>query len=111
VIARLRVEYGDEELRRLACIRGSESRRCGPDVVRAFRKRIQSLRAATSEADLFALQSLGIERLDGDRDGVFSIRVNHHAWLTVTFRDGDDGGRVVTLHELVTIAEGSRHVH
>ncbi len=41
----------------------------GQAVVKAYRKRIQQIRAATDERTFYALKSLHFEKLKGDREG------------------------------------------
>lgn len=95
----MRVEYDDDDLRRLAEDPGFRPKRWGPDVIRAYRKKIQILHAATDERDLRALRSLRLERLSGDRAGTSSIRLNDQFRLILTFRT--ENGRVVVVLELV----------
>jgi len=45
-------------------------------VVRAFRKRMQVIRAAEDERAFYALKSLHFEQLKGDRDKQHSMRLN-----------------------------------
>jgi proteic killer suppression protein len=48
----------------------------GADVIRAFRKAMQAIRAATDERDFYALKGLHFEKLDGARSHQRSIRLN-----------------------------------
>jgi toxin HigB-1 len=68
-----------------------------PGVVKAFRVRMQSIRAADNENDLRALKSLHFEKLKGDRKGDYSIRLNKQFRLTFQIEEGDDGNRIVVL--------------
>lgn len=45
-------------------------------VVKAFRKRMQLVRAATDERDFSLMRSLNFERLKGKRQHQFSMRLN-----------------------------------
>jgi proteic killer suppression protein len=93
------VEYCDEVLRRLIEESDYRPKRWGVDVIRAYRKKIQLIRAATDERDLRAMRSLHLEQLSGDRQGTSSIRLNAQFRLILTFKT--DGGRVAVILELV----------
>lgn len=97
---RLRIEYGNEELCRLATQADYRPKKWGPDVIRAYRKKIQVLDAATNQMDLARMRSLNLEKLRGDRADQWSIRLNDQFRLIITFRTEVDGQLVVVL-ELV----------
>jgi proteic killer suppression protein len=46
------------------------------EVVKSYRKKVQVIRAATDERDLYAMKSLHFEKLKGDRSHQRSIRLN-----------------------------------
>jgi proteic killer suppression protein len=48
----------------------------GRDVVKAFRKRIQAIRAAIDERDLYAVRGNNFEKLKGNRSHQYSMRLN-----------------------------------
>ncbi|MCI9890159.1 type II toxin-antitoxin system RelE/ParE family toxin [Micrococcales bacterium 31B] len=93
----LRVDFADEDLRRLAEDATYAPRRWGADVVKAYRKKIQLLLAATDERDLYAMRSLRLERLKGNRVGTSSIRLNDQFRLIIKFETGDDGRKVIVI--------------
>jgi proteic killer suppression protein len=95
----LRVEYGDEELRRLAEELDYRPKRWGADVIRAYRKKIQLIMAARDERDLRAMKSLRLEQLSGNRAGKSSLRLNDQFRLVLTFKTTDE--RVAVILELV----------
>ncbi|GAB3464225.1 type II toxin-antitoxin system RelE/ParE family toxin [Actinophytocola sediminis] len=95
----MRVEYGDEELRRLTEDADFAPRRWGRDVVKAYRKTIQLILAAQDERDLYALRGLRLEKLRGDRAGQHSMRLNDQFRLIATFKT--DGDRIAVIIELV----------
>ncbi|WP_225755212.1 type II toxin-antitoxin system RelE/ParE family toxin [Actinotalea sp. Marseille-Q4924] len=96
----MRIEFGDEFLRRLACDPDFVPARWSREIVRAYRKKVQVLAAATDDRDLRAMRSLRLERLEGDRAGTYSIRVNSQYRLILDLRtEGSD--RVVEILELV----------
>ena len=65
----MRIVFEDDDLRRLAEDPSYTQRRWGPDLVKAYRKKIQVLLAAIDERDLRALRPLHLERLSGRRAG------------------------------------------
>jgi len=96
----VKIEYGDEELRRLAEEADFRPKQGGRDLVVAYRKKIQVLDSAMDERDLRAMRSLNLEKLKGDRAGQYSVRLNDQFRLILTFHTEDDG-RVVVVLELV----------
>lgn len=90
------LEFEDEDLENLAYTPGYRTKRWPPEVSRAYQRRIQQLRAATSEQDLRALKSLHLEKLKGDTwQGCSSIRINKKYRLIPRFVTRD--------HERVTV--------
>lgn len=96
----MKIEYGDEDLRRLAEEADFRPRQWGRDLVVAYRKKIYVLASALDERDLRAMRSLNLEKLKGDRAGQYSVRLNDQFRLILTFHTVDDG-RVVVVLELV----------
>lgn len=96
----MKIEYDDEDLRRLAEEADFRPKQWGRDVVVAYRKKVQLIDAAEDERDLYATRSLNLEKLKGDRSGHYSIRLNDQFRLILTFRTDDDG-RVAVVIELV----------
>lgn len=91
------IEYADDDLRRLAEDSGFRVKRWGPDVTKAYRKKIQLIGSALDERDLLALRSLNLEKLKGDRADQCSIRLNDQFRLILTFRTEPDGRVAVVL--------------
>ena len=54
-------------------------------VVTAFRKRMQTIRAATDERDFYAMKSLHFEKLKGNRSHPYSMRLNDQWRLIIEF--------------------------
>lgn len=54
-------------------------------VVKAYRMRLQQLRAARDERDFYALKSLHFEKLKGDRKHQHSMRLNKQFRLVLEF--------------------------
>lgn len=55
-------------------------------VVKAYRKRMQQIRAASDERTFYALRSLNFEKLTRDREGQHSMRLNKQWRLIVELR-------------------------
>jgi len=61
-----------------------------PALVKSFRFRMQGLRSASDERDLYAIKSWRFEKLKGDRQGQYSIRLNDQFRLILEMvRDGE----------------------
>lgn len=96
----MQIEYGDEDLRRLAEDPDYAPRQWSRDLVRVYRKKVQLLGAAKGERDLRQLRGLRLKDLSGKRAGTSSIRLNDQYRLVLRFRT-DPAGRVVIVLELV----------
>jgi len=66
-------------------------------IVKAFRKRLQLIRAAVDERAFYAMKSLHYERLKGDREGQSSMRLNDQWRLILRISQTEDGRRVVIV--------------
>ena len=89
------VRHADRKLERLefeASFRGG----FGPDLVKAFRRRMQFIRDAADETDFYALKSLHYEKLKGSRSHQRSMRLNDQFRLILEMED-DPAGRVVVV--------------
>jgi proteic killer suppression protein len=93
------VEFDDENLDRLETD-ASFSAGFSQEVVTAYRKRMQQIRAASDERVFYQLKSLHFERLKGNREGQQSIRLNAQWRLIVQLR-GKHPCKVVGIVEIV----------
>ena len=66
-------------------------------LVKAFRKRLQFIRAALDERAFYAMKSLHYEKLKGDLAGQRSMRLNDQWRLVLRVQQRDDGKRVVII--------------
>src|SRR5205814_1935924 len=66
-------------------------------IVRAFRKRLQFIRAATDERDFFAMRSLRFEKLKGARSHQYSMRLNDQWRLILEIRPAQPKNLVVVV--------------
>ena len=96
----MRIQFEDDDLRRLYTEADFHMPGMGPDVVKHFRRKMAIVDAAVDERDLRAMRSLRLEKLVGDRAGQHSIRLNDQWRLIVRF-ETDDDGRVAMIIEVV----------
>lgn len=66
-------------------------------IVRAFRKRLQSIRSATDERDLYALKGNRFEKLKGDRSHQHSLRLNDQMRLIVEIVSATPKNRILII--------------
>lgn len=66
-------------------------------VVRAYRKRIAFIRAATDERDFYSMKSLHFEKLKGNRIGQCSMRLNDQWRLILEFVTNKNGKIAVVV--------------
>jgi len=70
----------------------------GDAIVKAYRKRMQQIRAATDERTFYSHRALRFEKLQGKRDGQHSMRLNDQWRLILELRSG-------TLNKTVHVVE------
>lgn len=90
------VEFEDAALRRLereASFTGGYE----PGVVKAFRKRMQLIRAAIDERAFRAMKSLHYEKLKGELEGYNSMRLNDQWRFLLRLVQKSDGKLVVIV--------------
>jgi proteic killer suppression protein len=89
------VAFGDDDLDRLETD-GKFDAGFSPGVVKAFRKRMWTIRSAVDERLFYAMKSLHFEKLKGDRDGQYSMRLNDQWRLILSF-DGKAPNKTVVV--------------
>lgn len=89
----MEVRFKDKNLARLET---EEQGGLDQAIVRAFRKRMQQIRAAPDERTFYALKSLHFEELKGDREGQRSMRLNDKMRLTMEF-EGKGTDKIVVI--------------
>jgi len=67
-----------------------------PGVVRAFRKRMQLIRAAPDERVFYEWKSLHFEKLKGDRSHQHSVRLNDQWRLIIEF-EGEAPNKTIVI--------------
>lgn len=71
------------------------------EIVKAFRKRMQIIRAAVDERDLYAVRGNRFEKLKGDRSHQHSLRLNDQMRLVVEIVSGSPKNklRIVSIED------------
>jgi proteic killer suppression protein len=92
----MRVEFDDPDLDRLETDPDFTAGR-GTEVVRGFRKVMQSIRAAPDERTLYALRGLRFEKLKGRRKHQHSLRINDQWRLIVELRGSGTERRIAIV--------------
>jgi proteic killer suppression protein len=93
------VEFDDENLDRLETD-AQYTAELSQEVVRAYRKRMQQIRAFLDERDFYAAKALHFEKLKGNRAGQHSIRLNMQWRLILEIR-GDRPCKIIGIVEIV----------
>ena len=91
----MEIAFADKSLERLETD-ADYSAGFGDAVVRAYRKRLQQIRAATDERAFYALRSLHFEKLKGDRKTERSMRLNDQ-WRLIVEMKGKSRAKVVRI--------------
>lgn len=101
------IDYGKDYLKELyeAGRCSDKQHRFQPQVVKKYQKRVDTLMGATRKEDLFPLKSLNFEALEGEKKGMFSVRVDKQYRLEFTIQE--TGGE--TLLTICTLEELSNH--
>jgi len=94
----MEVEFDDDDLDRLETD-PQFTAGFSQEVVRAYRRRMQQIRAFRDERD-FKLKSLHFEKLKADRRGQHSVRLNLQWRLILAIR-GDHPCKVIGIIEIV----------
>ena len=76
-----------------------------PLIVSRYQRRIEQLEAAPSPETLYQLKALHFEALRGDKDGLFSIRVNDQYRIEFTIQNESEQ----CLMTICNIVELSNH--
>lgn len=97
----MQIDFQDNDLLRLYTDPSFRARGVGPELTKAFRKKVEVVVAARDERDLYAMSSLHFEKLKGDREGQHSIRLNEQWRLIVTIEKTDQG----TTVDIIEIAD------
>jgi proteic killer suppression protein len=93
------VEFDDDDLDRLETD-AQFTAGLSQEIVRAYRKRMQQIRAFLDERDFYAAKALHFEKLRGNREGQHSIRLNMQWRLILEIR-GEHPCKVIGIVEIV----------
>lgn len=92
----MEVEFEDPDLERLETDRRFEGG-YAPGIVKAFRMRMQFIRASADERNFASWRALRFEKLKGDRADQFSMRLNDQWRLILKLRKEQTGKIVVVI--------------
>ena len=70
------IRYGKDYLKELYENGRCKDKKHQDSIVKKYQKRVDTLIAATRMEDLFPFKSLGFEALHGDKDGLYSVKVD-----------------------------------
>lgn len=91
----MEVDFQDSELEEMA----NDSNYKGnwsPAIVKALRKRLNFIKQAIGQQDLYAFRSNHLEKLKGQRHGQHSIRLNNQYRLIIQFKTRQ-GKKIVSI--------------
>lgn len=91
----MHVEFVDDDLARIEVEAGA-SAGFPQAVVKAFRKRMQQIRAASDERDFYAAKSLHFEKLSGKRSHQHSMMLNDQ-YILILQLDGKSTAKIVRI--------------
>jgi toxin HigB-1 len=92
----VQVEFKNRDLDRLETDRRFTAG-FGSDVVKAFRRRMQAIRAADDERDLAAVRGNNVEKLKGNRSHQYSMRLNDQWRLILEIRKSTPKNSVIVI--------------
>jgi toxin HigB-1 len=92
----METEFSDEDLDRLET-EAEFTAGYAKEIVKAYRKRMQAIRAAIDERDLRAVKGNHFEKLKGDRAHQYSMRLNDKWRLIVEIKSGSPKNTIVVV--------------
>ena len=92
----METEFTDEDLDRLETDAGFTAG-YAKEIVKAYRKRMQAIRAAIDERDLRAVKGNHFEKLQGNRAHQPSLRLNDKWRLIVEIKSGSPKNTIVIV--------------
>src|SRR5882762_241156 len=90
------VWFKDESLEKLQRENAKEDKAYPPGIGKTFRKRIEFIRRAVDERDLYSMRSFRFEKLQGKREHQHSMRLNDQ-WRLILEMEGDNPKRIVWI--------------
>ena len=91
----MRVAFADDYLERLETDARFDAGNA-PVIVKAFRRRMQFIRAAVDERDFYNMRSLHFEKLKGNRSHQYSMRLNDQ-WRLIMELHGEAPNKTVVV--------------
>lgn len=67
--------------------------------VKGYRKALQFIRGAHDRRDFYSMKSLRFEKLVGDREGQFSMRLNDQWRLIMALHDADKAVHILAIED------------
>ena len=92
----MEIEFHDDALDRLETDAEYDAG-YAKEIVRAYRKRIQAIRAANDERDLYAVRGNRFEKLKGARSHQYSMRINDQMRLIVEIKQSNPKNIIVVM--------------
>lgn len=92
----MELRFLDSDLERLAFDPDFQTT-ISKELVRAYRRKIQSLTSASQRSDLLAIRGLRLKKLKGDRKDQYSIRLNDQWRLIIDFVSSTEQAEVVRV--------------
>lgn len=92
----MEIEFGNPDLDRMETDIGFDGG-FGRDLAKAFRKRIQAIRAAVDERDLYAVRGNNFEKLKGKRAHQYSMRLNEQWRLIIEIRSASPKNIIIVI--------------
>jgi proteic killer suppression protein len=92
----MEIEFRNADLDRLETDSGFDAG-FGRDVVKAFRKRMQAIRAAVDERDLYAVRGNNFENLKGNRSHQHSMRLNKQWRLILEIKESTPKSIIIVI--------------
>ena len=75
-----------------------------PDIVKRYKRRIDTLNDASCIETLYRLNSLEYEVLSGDKEGISSIRVNDKYRIEFIVSHEEDGKAFLTICNIIELS-------
>lgn len=99
------IEFDKEYLRELFELgrTSSKKHRYQPEIITGYRRCVRYLKQAERIEDLFVINSLNYEALQGDKAGTSSVRINRKYRLEFTVRDVMNE-QIITVCRLLDIS-------
>jgi len=92
----MEIEYRNQDLDRLETDKDFTAG-FSRDIVKAFRKRIQAIRAAIDERDLSAVRGNNFEKRKGNRSHQYSMRLNDQWRLIIEIKHASPKNIIIVI--------------